>query len=190
MLLTAGSKSIFLGAWLLLFFGRYEQVLCYVNGSSIVNKNDLGTSRNQMTTWHHSSLVVTNLDLAISFYSAAFEFQVEFEERGIRKEISVITGISGLACDLVQLRRADTGHLLELIAFHYPENISAENAKTPVLPGMAHIAFTVEDFDSVIGKVERLGAKRVGDVAYFPEGRSAYYREPAGSFFEIEQLDP
>lgn len=170
--------------------GLYEPVLCYVKGRSIVNKSGLRTSRNQMTTWHHSSLVVKNLDLAISFYSAAFEFQVEFEERGIRKEISVITGISGLACDLAQLRRADTGHILELIAFHYPAKMSVENAKTPVFPGMAHIAFTVEDFDSVIDKVEQLGAKRVGDVAYFPEGRSAYFREPAGSFFEIEQLDP
>jgi len=143
-----------------------------------------------MTTWHHSSLVVSDLDLAISFYSAAFEFQVEFEERGIRKEISDITGVSDLSCDLVQLRKASTNHILELIAFHHPGKPPLSNVKAPVLPGMAHIAFTVEDLDATIEKIEHLGAERVGDIAHFSEGSSAYYKEPAGSFFEIEQLNP
>ena len=74
-------------------------------------------------------------------------------------QIADMAGIEGLTCDLAQLRSTLGDHVLELIAFRPPER------GTPPL-----------------------GAARVGEITAFDEGRSVYCREPAGSFFEMEEF--
>jgi predicted enzyme related to lactoylglutathione lyase len=58
----------------------------------------------------------------------------------------------------------------------------------PLRPGQAHVAFVVEDLDSALATVEALSAQRIGEIAIFPEGRAAYFVEPSGTFFELEEL--
>ena len=140
------------------------------------------------TSWHHTSLAVSDLDAAVTFYRDAFGYEVSFEERGMSEQIAKMTGIAGLICDLAQLRSALGNHVLELIAFRHPERAAAPPEHAPLRPGAAHIAFAVEDLDAALAAVEALGAARIGGIAEFSEGRSVYCREPAGSFFEMEQF--
>ena len=140
------------------------------------------------TSWHHSSLAVSDLDAAIAFYRDAFGYEVAFEERGMSDQIADMAGIEGLTCDLAQLRSALGDHVLELIAFHPPERGTPPLEAAPLRPGAAHIAFAVEDIEAALDAVEALGAARVGRIAEFDEGRSVYCREPAGSFFEMEEF--
>lgn len=134
--------------------------------------------------WHHTSLAVADLDRAVAFYSAAFDYALLFTERGMATQIARMTGVRGLVCDLAQLRSPASGHVLELIAF---KGVGAGEAK-PLQPGAAHIAFHVDDLAAALAKVTQLGAVPLGEITDFDEGRSVYCREPSGSFFELEQL--
>jgi catechol 2,3-dioxygenase-like lactoylglutathione lyase family enzyme len=134
--------------------------------------------------WHHTSLAVSDLDRAIDFYRRAFGYDVRFVERGMAEQIARLTGIPGLTCDLAQLGSPVSGHVLELIAF----NGAAVGEPKPLRPGAAHVCFHVDDLEAALALVENLGAVRLGEITQFDEGRSVYCREPAGSFFELEQL--
>jgi glyoxylase I family protein len=141
-----------------------------------------------VTAWAHTALTVRDLDRAIAFYRAAFGYELLFEERGMAAEIAAITGIAGQSCDLAQLRSPVSGHVLELIQFHGHEHVSTPEPVAPLRPGQAHVAFVVEDLVSALATVEALGARRIGEIALFPEGRAAYLVEPSGTFFELEEL--
>jgi predicted enzyme related to lactoylglutathione lyase len=139
-------------------------------------------SLNSMLTWEHSSLAVLDLDRSVAFYECAFGYDVVFAEHGMSSLIAQIAGIPGLRCDLAQLRRPGSEHILELIAFANP---AADVA--PELPPAGHVAFRVAVLDRALELVEKLGATRLGQVTEFPDGRSVYCREPGGSIFELSE---
>ena len=140
------------------------------------------------TFWHHTSLAVRDLDAAVAFYRDAFGYEVSFAEWGLSEQIASMAGIEGLRCDLAQLRSAQGGHVLELIAFRRPGSALPPLPGAPLRPGAAHVAFAVEDLDAALAAVEALGAARIGAITHFSEGRSVYCREPSGSFFEMEEF--
>ena len=140
--------------------------------------------------WHHSSLAVNNLSLGKDFYCGAFGYKVQFEEYSMDSQIEQITGVTGLICDLAQLHAPYSNHVLELIHFHRVDDLYPREIPAPIYPGMAHVAFFVDDLVSYMKKVESHGAKRLGRVTKFEDGNSVYYQEPAGSFFEMEENHP
>ena len=140
----------------------------------------------RLLAWHHSSLAVADLEAAVRFYREAFGFQVAFREDGMSDQIASMTGLAGLTCDLAQLRHPASGHVLELICFHGGSEVAAPDPR-PLRPGAAHVAFFVDDLEAALARVEALGARRLGQITRFSDGLSVYCREPAGSFFEIEQ---
>jgi len=75
-----------------------------------------------------------------------------------------------------------SGHVLELIAF------KGAAPPDPRRPPPAHVAFQVDDLDTMVAKVEGPGAVRLGAITRFDEGHSVYCREPGGSVVELEQL--
>ena len=136
--------------------------------------------------WHHSSLAVRDLDEAIRFYEAAFGFVVDFRENGMSNQIASIAGEAGLTCDIAQLHHPLSEQVFELIAFHPAAGKPGALAR-PFAPGAGHVAFVTGNLDTLMKEVEALGATRLGEVTEFEEGRCVYYREPAGSFFELEE---
>src|SRR3712207_2447656 len=88
--------------------------------------------------WHHTSLAVTDIDLAIAFHRAAFGLDVVFEERGMSAQIASIAGVPGLVCDLVQMRYERADQVLEFIAFRPREGQGFDPEPVPVRPGSAH----------------------------------------------------
>jgi catechol 2,3-dioxygenase-like lactoylglutathione lyase family enzyme len=133
----------------------------------------------------HVGLAVSDLDRAAAFYSKAFGYRVVFQDRGMADLIQGVTGIPGLSCDLAQLRSPTSEHVVELIAFRLPAR--ARLARAPVRPGQGHVAFASGRFDQTLARLQDLGAVLVGGVTEFPEGRSAYLREPSGSFVELDE---
>lgn len=146
--------------------------------------------REPVKSWHHSSLSVTDVDRAAAFYGQAFGFETVFEARDMTREIADITGIRDLRCDLVQMRAPVGDHVLELIAFTGEAVPPAGAPEAPVRPGAGHICFVVDDLEAALARAQRLGARLLGRVTAFEEGRAAYLIEPAGSVFELEQLAP
>ena len=133
----------------------------------------------------HVGLAVSDLDGAAAFYSKAFGYRVEFEDRGMTDLIQGVTGIPGLSCDLARLRSVRSEHALELIAFRVPGRASP--ARAPIRPGQGHVGFASGQFNRTLARLQGLGAVLVGGVTEFPEGRSAYLREPSGSFVELDE---
>ena len=142
----------------------------------------LGATRDD---WDHSSLAVSELDTAIAFYRELLAFEVDFAERGMNAQVASITGVPGLVCDLAQLQSPVTAHTLELIAFRPPPDAPAGHG--PLRPGQGHAAFRVPDLEAALAEVERLGGQVLGDLTRFENGRSAYCREPGGSYIELTE---
>ena len=142
-----------------------------------------------MKSWHHSSLAVTDIDRAARFYREAFGFEPVFEVRGMSRQIADITGLRDLRCDLMQLRAPVGDHVLELIAFAGDAVPAAGPPEAPVRPGSGHVCFVVDDLDAALSRAQGHGARLLGTITAFEEGRAAYLIEPAGSVIELEQLD-
>ena len=138
--------------------------------------------------WDHTSFSVTDLDAAIRFYESAFGFSVVFEARGLTKQAASITGTPGMEFDVAHLVSPLSPHRLELIQFsstNIPASDNASNA--PTMPGTGHLSFVVENLEHAIAAVQALGARQLGAVTTFAEGRSVYLMEPSGTVIELEE---
>ena len=135
--------------------------------------------------WVHSSLAVDDLDTALAFFRDAFGFRVRFQERGMSDQIRGMTGLDSVTCDLAQLETPISPHVLELIAFH---DVPAGRAGwAPTAPGMAHVAFSVDDLERALAAVVRAGGHVLGEITEFEPGPAAYCQAPGGVFLEIAQ---
>ena len=136
--------------------------------------------------WEHTALAVTNLDRAIAFYHKAFGYEVFLgPERGMSEQIASVAGLPSLECDLAQLRSAISGHVLELLAFRNVPLGSEEHG--PTRPGSGHVSFVVDDLETALAAVERLGGSPLGEVTCFPDGRRVYCRDPSGTAIELAE---
>lgn len=134
--------------------------------------------------WHHSGLVVADLDTAISFYSLALGYTVEFEVRGMSELFSRTVGVAGIECDLAQLSGPLAPVRVELIQVRgLPEHL---DPALPVHVGIGHHAYVVDDLDAAIRSVADLGGSLMGEIVEFDEGPAAYCWTPAGTVVELE----
>jgi catechol 2,3-dioxygenase-like lactoylglutathione lyase family enzyme len=134
----------------------------------------------------HASLAVTDLDRSLAFYQAVFGARIVLLERGMSDLIARTAGLPGLTCDLAQLSIGDGGVLLEFIAFHGVPAGQEDHA--PVRPGHGHICIGVTELDEAIAVAEGHGARRIGEIVAYPEGRAVYLRAPGGSVLELEEV--
>jgi catechol 2,3-dioxygenase-like lactoylglutathione lyase family enzyme len=129
----------------------------------------------------HTSLAVDDLNLALRFYTAAFDYELLFRDE-LSEAIAALTGVPGLRCALAQLRHRPDGSVLELVAFDAPPG--AEDA-IPIRVGHGHVAFAVAALEPALAAVREHGARPLGATVTFPTGRAVYVREPAGSVIEL-----
>ena len=139
----------------------------------------------KVRSWDHTSLYVADLDQAVQFYKLAFGFEVVFEARELDEQIASITGVSGMTGDLVHLRCPNSSHTLELLQFT-ADALSEHGGEYAAL-GTAHVSFVVEDLDQAVVALQDLGAKQLGFITEFAEGRAVYLVGPAGTVVELEE---
>lgn len=134
--------------------------------------------------WHHSGIVVTDLDAAIDFYSQNFGYALEFEVRAMTDLFQRTVGVPGIECDLAQLVGPLAPVRLELIAVRgVPGGL---NPALPVHVGVGHHAYVVDDLAVAIQSVIASGGSLIGEVVDFEEGPAAYCWTPAGTVVELE----
>lgn len=131
----------------------------------------------------HASLAVDDLSAAGAFFREVLGYETAFEARGLSHQIARMTGEAGLVCDLLQLSRAGEGVVVELVAFR-PSPLGAGGARVP----SAHLAFAVGDLEAALERALGAGARLLGEVVAFSEGRSAYLAVPGGAVIELEEL--
>src|SRR5688500_473638 len=125
-------------------------------------------------------IVVESLDTAISFFT---ELGLTLEGRAmIEGEWSGrVTGVRDQRVEIAMMRTPDGHSRLELSRFLTPPTV-ADHRNAPVNAlGYLRVMFTVEDIDDTLARLQKLGAKLVGEVVQYEDVyRLCYIRGPEG----------
>ena len=135
-------------------------------------------------------IVVNDLKAAVAFF-IELGLELEGEITGEGQWVDRVVGLDGVRNDIAIMRTPDGHSRLELMKFQRPTAISDEptNASVNTL-GIRRIMFAVDDIDDVVARLEKQGAKLVGEVAQYEDMyRLCYLRGPEGIIIALaEQL--
>lgn len=126
----------------------------------------------------HSSFVVSDLQKASDVLSNVFGFRAVFGPVDVEQELGRITGRSCERCCLAQFETSGGDLTIELV----------QGSTSGTQGAVPHLAFHVDDLDAALGQILSEGAKIMGEVVTFAEGRAAYVQVPGGLFIELEEL--
>jgi catechol 2,3-dioxygenase-like lactoylglutathione lyase family enzyme len=136
----------------------------------------------------HLSLAVSDLEAAIAFFREGFGFAPHFIEHGMTDQIASMLGLPGAGCDIAQLTGGGADTKLELIAFRH-ERVGRAPSH-PMTPGMGHVALKAEAFEATLERLCELGARPLGAVTQFEDGKAVYLSTPFGAFVELQEAAP
>jgi len=140
----------------------------------------------------HTNIVAKDYKLLAQFYIDVFECEPVYPERDLSGEwIDKLTGLQNAQIKGIHLRLPGyaEGPTLEIFQFNLEKStdeISAINR-----PGLAHIAFHVNDVDYYLDRLLKSGGKLVGETVK-KEVKGAgqltvvYARDPEGNIIEIQ----
>ena len=135
-------------------------------------------------------IVVDDLKVAVAFFlELGLELEGEMTVEG--QWVDRVVGLDGVRNDIAMMRTPDGHSRLELMKFHRPTAISAEPTNAPANTlGIRRIMFAVDDIDEVVARLQKQGAKLVGEVAQYEDMyRLCYLRGPEGIIVALaEQL--
>src|SRR3989344_2408560 len=126
-------------------------------------------------------IVVDDLKATVAFFvELGLELEGEMTVEG--QWVDRVVGLDGVRNDIAMMRTPDGHSRLELMKFHRPTAISAEPTNAPANTlGIRRIMFAVDDIDDVVARLEKQGAKLVGEVAQYEDMyRLCYLRGPEG----------
>jgi catechol 2,3-dioxygenase-like lactoylglutathione lyase family enzyme len=132
-------------------------------------------------------IVVESLDEAISF----------FTELGLKLEGKMmiegewagrVTGLGNQQVEIAMMVTPDGHSRLELSRFLAP-SVVADHRNAPVNAlGYLRVMFTVEDIDETLTRLQKIGAKLVGEVVQYENSyRLCYIRGPEGILIGLAQ---
>jgi catechol 2,3-dioxygenase-like lactoylglutathione lyase family enzyme len=132
-------------------------------------------------------IVVEDIGAAIEFFT---ELGLELEGRApIEGDwADGVTGLHNMRVEIAMLRTPDGHSRLELSRFLAPA-VVADHRSAPVNAlGYLRVMFTVEDIDDTVARLERRGAKLVGEVIQYQDSyRLCYIRGPEGVLIGLAQ---
>src|ERR671914_555376 len=132
-------------------------------------------------------IVVEHLDAAIEFFT---ELGLELEGRASIEGdwADGVTGLRDMRVEIAMMRTPDGHSRLELSRFLAPP-VVADHRRTPVNAlGYLRVMFTVEDIDDTLVRLDKHGAKLVGEVVQYEDTfRLCYIRGPEGILIGLAQ---
>ncbi len=137
-------------------------------------------AKNQLLRMDNVGIVVESLDEAISFFT---ELGLTLEGRAtIEGEwAGRVTGLKDQQVEIAMMVTPDGHSRLELSRFITPP-VVADNRNAPVNAlGYLRAMFTVKDIDELVTRLQKRGAKLVGEIVqYLDAYRLCYIRGPEG----------
>lgn len=125
-------------------------------------------------------IVVESLDEAIAFFT---ELGLKLEGRGMIEGewAGRVTGLGNQQVEIAMMVTPDGHSKLELSRFISPPTV-ADNRNAPVNAlGYLRVMFTVEDIDETLVRLQKRGARLVGEVVQYEDSyRLCYIRGPEG----------
>ena len=138
---------------------------------------------------NHTSFTVSDLDRSVAFYVDVLGFQLLDRSPRDPSFTEKVVGVPGAEIEVAYVQAP--GHRLELIEYVAP-NDRGKVVSRPCDTGFAHIAFDVDDVDSVVDAVRRAGVEPLSDPVATNDGPNAggkavYTRDPDGVTIEFIQ---
>jgi catechol 2,3-dioxygenase-like lactoylglutathione lyase family enzyme len=135
----------------------------------------------------HVGIVVDDLAAATAF----------FVELGLRLLgeapveggwVDRIVGIEGVRVEIAMLETPDGHGRVELSKFHAPGSPGGDRHVPANAPGIRHIAFAVDDIDSIVANLRTRGVELLGQVERYEDSyRLCYVRGPEGIIVELAE---
>jgi len=135
----------------------------------------------------HVGIVVNDLQAAIDFF-----VELGLEPRGKGQVegdwVGRIIALNDVKAELAMLRTPDGQGEIELVKFHSPPTQPGDPQAPSNTPGLRHLAFLVEDIDSVVAGLKARGTELEGElVRYENSYRLCYVRGPEGIIIELAE---
>jgi catechol 2,3-dioxygenase-like lactoylglutathione lyase family enzyme len=138
----------------------------------------------------HTGITVSNLERSLEFWQNVLGFEFSHRAHQTSEMASEITGVAGAEIKLAVVK-APGGHKIELLEYLAP----ADRKKVDVRPcdvGSVHVAFTIDNLDTVLNTIAVSGWKAAGKPQTLTVGpnagkRVAYVRDPDGTTIEFMQ---
>ena len=147
------------------------------------------------TRYAHTNLIARDWKRLSAFYQAVFECVPVPPERNLSGEwLDRATRLSGAHIFGVHLRlpgRGDDGPTLEILQYNRERRRSRRSINQP---GLAHLAFSVDDVESTLDKIKSCGGSNLGKiVSHAIEGAGnitfVYASDPEGNFLELQRWE-
>jgi catechol 2,3-dioxygenase-like lactoylglutathione lyase family enzyme len=147
-------------------------------------------AKNKLLRMDNVGIVVESLDEAISFFT---ELGLKLEGRAaVEGEwAGRVTGLGTQSVEIAMMVTPDGHSRLEISRFLSPPTV-ADHRNAPVNAlGYLRVMFAVDDIDSTLTRLLRLGAQLVGEVVRYENSyRLCYIRGPEGILIGLaEQLN-
>jgi catechol 2,3-dioxygenase-like lactoylglutathione lyase family enzyme len=135
----------------------------------------------------HVGIVVDDLASATKFFvELGLELQGEMPVEG--RWVDRVVGLEGVRAEIAMLQTPDGQGRLELTKFHAPTAHGGDRHAPANTPGIRHVAFAVEDIDTVVGGLRARGVELVGDLGRYQDSyRLCYVRGPEGIIVELAE---
>ena len=140
---------------------------------------------------HHVGFTVDSIDRSAKFYKDVLGMEEVFKFNPQGAYIETLTGYPNVNLHSVILRVPDSDFFLELLEYQNVLKVGIDHGNAN--PGIAHIAFYVDDLDSIYKKLEFLGVKSVSPPV-IPTmgpnlgGKAVYMIDPDGYRIELIEI--
>jgi catechol 2,3-dioxygenase-like lactoylglutathione lyase family enzyme len=135
----------------------------------------------------HVGVIIDDLAAATQFFlELGLELVGEAELEG--EAVDRIVGLEGVRSQIAMLQTPDGHSRLELTQFHAPASPGGDRRAPANAPGIRHLAFVVEDIDTVVAGLRARGVELVGELVRYGESfRTCYVRGPEGIIVELAE---
>jgi catechol 2,3-dioxygenase-like lactoylglutathione lyase family enzyme len=136
---------------------------------------------------HHVGVVVSDLQDAADFF-ALLGLQRGGEGSVQGEWADRIVALDGLSTDLLFMQTPDGHGRIELISFKSPAAGDGGAGAPANGLGIRHLAFEVEDIDSVLERLRERGVEPMGELVRYQDSyRLCYVRGPEGIIVELAE---
>ena len=135
----------------------------------------------------HVGIVVDDLAAAIEFF---VELGLEPGGKGQVEGswVDRIVALDGVKAELAMLRTPDGQGEIELVKFHSPPIQGGDPNAPSNTPGIRHLAFLVEDIDTLVAGLQARGTELIGELVRYEDSYLlCYFRGPSGIIVGLAQ---
>jgi len=137
----------------------------------------------------HTGVVVSDLNRALDFYGGILGLEVVGRKKEKGPYIDLVVGIKDVELEWIKMRTQD-GYVIELLNYlSHPDTFSAAEPSKSNRMGCSHVAFTVNDIDSLYEKLTAEGFACNSSPQVSPDGKVKvmYAHDPDGIILELVQ---